>query len=190
MNAFTTKEHTAFYVRLLADSVDLGPRHTVGNHLGPGPAGGRARSRAAGDPRGNTHARRRAGRRGPRPVQCGSVPGPPARAGRAGPGVDGPDYEPRAGGRVPPAPLPDGQRRRDGGRENRPRPDRRRGRAPARQGGRQKSAGNCSWAGRRPSARPRPPERKGGWSSTGLPSRLTSWSGCRRSNGTTPTARS
>ena len=47
MNAFTTKEYTAFYLRLLADDVELGPRHPLRHHVVAGvPARTRSRPSA------------------------------------------------------------------------------------------------------------------------------------------------
>ena len=35
-NAFTTKEYTSFYIRLLAEHLALGPRHPLRHHVAPG----------------------------------------------------------------------------------------------------------------------------------------------------------
>ena len=66
MNAFTTKEYTAFYVRLLADDQDLGLDILSDIIWSPGVPPRRVRIRAPGHPRRDPDARRRAGRPGPR----------------------------------------------------------------------------------------------------------------------------
>ena len=77
MNAFTTKEYTAFYIRLLAEDLDARPRHPLRHHEGPGAAARRRRRRAPGDPGRDPDARRRAGRPVARALRRGALPGHP-----------------------------------------------------------------------------------------------------------------
>ena len=80
MNAFTTKEYTAFYIRLLADDLPLGLDVLGAIMTEPAPAGRRHRRRAPGDPGRDPDARRRARRLRGRAVHGGDVPRPSPRA--------------------------------------------------------------------------------------------------------------
>ena len=80
-NAFTTKEYTAFYIRLLADHLPLGLDILSEIMWDPALRRGRRRGGADGDPRRDPHARRRAGRPRRRAVVGRAVPRPPARPG-------------------------------------------------------------------------------------------------------------
>ena len=73
-NAFTTKEYTTFYVRLLAEHLPLGLDILSDIMWQPGPAARRRRRRAHGDPRRDPDARRRAGRPGRRAVAAALFP--------------------------------------------------------------------------------------------------------------------
>ena len=120
MNAFTTKEHTAFYVRLLADSVDLGLDILSEIIWGPALRVDELEAERqvileeilmhGDEPAEEVHDL----------FNSALYPGHPLGRDVLGPRVDGHDDDARAGGGVPPAPLPHGEHRRDGGGENRP----------------------------------------------------------------------
>ena len=76
-NAFTTKEYTTFYVRLLGRAPAARARHPERDHVGSGAAPGRRRRRAHGHPGRDPDARRRAGRPVGRAVQSALFPGHP-----------------------------------------------------------------------------------------------------------------
>ncbi len=82
-NAYTTKEYTAFYVRLLAEHLPLGLDILSEIMWDPALRAERPRGRADGDPRRDPHAPRRAGRPGRRAVLRCALPRPPARSRRA-----------------------------------------------------------------------------------------------------------
>ena len=84
MNAFTTKEYTAFYIRLLADDLPLGLDVLGAIMTDPALRRRRHRCRAPGDPGRDPHARRRARRLRRRAVHGGDVPRPSPRS--RGPG--------------------------------------------------------------------------------------------------------
>ena len=115
-NAFTTKEYTTFYVRLLSEHLPLGLDILSEIMWDPGPASRRRRRRAHRDTRRDPDARRRAGRPGGRAVAVLAVPRARARARHARHAVDG--GRSGAGGDPPllrPS-LPSGQHGRLGGR--------------------------------------------------------------------------
>ena len=88
MNAFTAKEYTCYYARVLDRDLELAVDHLADmlqHSLIRIPRPGR---RAPGDPRGDQHARGLAGRPGPRPVHRGAVARPSARTAGAGNGGD------------------------------------------------------------------------------------------------------
>ena len=76
MNAFTTKEYTAFYVRLLADDHELGLDILSDIIWSPAFRPGRVRIGASGHPGGDPDARRRPGRPGAR--RAGRAPSSPS----------------------------------------------------------------------------------------------------------------
>ncbi len=88
-NAFTTKEYTTFYVRLLSEHLLARTRHPERHHVGARAPLRRHRGRAHRHPRRDPDARRRAGRPGGGAVAVGALPRPPARARHPGDGVVG-----------------------------------------------------------------------------------------------------
>ncbi len=135
LNAYTSREHTAYYARILADDVGACRRHP-GRHpaqlvLRPGRAGEGASRRPAGDRPGQGHARR------PRlrPAAGGVLPRPADGPSHPRPGGDRPGHAARGPDRLHGAPLrpqAPGLRRR---RQDRARPAGRPRPAPVRRSG-------------------------------------------------------
>ena len=149
MNAFTAREHTAYYARLPERELGFGLDLLAEVVASPALRRPRDRRRARGHPRGDPVGRGHAGGPGPPGPGRGAVPRPPARTrGARRPRLDR-DHGTRRHRRVPRRPLPAGEP--GGGRRRSARP-RRRGR-PARRVPRRRRAGGQA----RPRCR-RPPD--------------------------------
>ena len=94
-NAFTTKEYTTFYVRLLSEHLPLGLDILSDIMWAAGAASRRHRGRAHRHPRRDPDARRRARRPGGGAVAGGALPRARPRAGHPGDGVVGAAHHPR-----------------------------------------------------------------------------------------------
>ena len=120
-NAFTTKEYTTFYVRLLSEHLPLGLDILSDIMWAAGAAPRRHRGRAHGHPRRDPDARRRAGRPGGGAVAGGALPRARPRAGHPGDGVVGAAHHPRRHPRLLRSALPAVQHGRLGRRRLHPR---------------------------------------------------------------------
>ena len=178
MNAFTAKEYTCFYARVLDADLPLAVDVVCDMVTSSVIRAARRRRRARRDPRRDRHARRRPGRHGARPVRrrrCSATPRSAVRC--SAPSSRSRRSAARAIARLLPAALPAAEHGRRGGRQRRPRRrscgwSARRSRAAGSTRRRRRARRARAPGGRRAGVRRRPRR------ATGRPSRPTSCSAC------------